>query len=126
MFLLGMTGVDNRLGISGGLAQSRRQSSRAAFSLLEMLITFALILIMMVLLYGSGSRTRQNQQKKTCQKNLLKLHIALEIFADEHDGGFPILPGAHTAEEPLELLVPQYTADTSLFICPGSKDSSLP
>jgi len=91
-----------------------------------MLITLALILIMTVLLYGSGSRTRQDRQKKSCQKNLLKLHVALEIFANEKDGAFPILPGAHTAEEPLDLLVPQYTADTTLFICPGSGDSQIP
>jgi prepilin-type processing-associated H-X9-DG protein len=91
-----------------------------------MLITFALILIMTILLYGSGSRSQQDRQKKNCQKNLLTLHIALEIFANEHDGSFPIVAGAQTSEEPLDLLVPHYTADTGPFICPGSKDSPLP
>ena len=99
---------------------------RAAFTLIEMLITLALMLIMMMMLYGFGSKGHQQRQKKACQKNLQKVYVALEIFANEHDGAFPALPGATTAEEPLALLVPRYTADTSCFICPGSKDAQLP
>ena len=119
------------IGIPGGFAQRpwparRQESQRHAFSLLEMLLSLALILIMSVMLYGFGSRSHQANQKKACQKNLLKIHLALEIFANEHEGSFPALPGAQTAEEPLALLVPRYTADTSSFICPGSKDSQLP
>jgi len=91
-----------------------------------MLITLALILIMFVMLYGFGSKGHQQQQKKACQKNLQKVYVALEIFANDHEGLFPALPGALTAEEPLATLVPRYTADTSSFICPGSKDSPLP
>jgi len=90
-----------------------------------MLITLALMLIMSVMLYGFGSRSHQAKQKKACQKNLLKIHLALEIFANEHEGAFPTMPGAQTSEEPLALLVPHYTADASLFICPGSKDSTI-
>jgi type II secretory pathway pseudopilin PulG len=97
-----------------------------AFSLLEMLITLALMIIMLVMFYGFGSRSHQQQQKKACQKNLQKIFVALDIFANEHDGTFPVLPGAETAEGPLALLVPQYSADTSIFICPGSKDAPLP
>jgi len=64
--------------------------------------------------------------EKGVSKNLLKIHIALEIFANEHLGSFPVVPGAQTAEEPLDLLVPHYTVDTTSFICPGSKDSPIP
>src|SRR5436305_5609304 len=118
--------------ISRSLAECRRKirsqarQQMSAFSLVEMLITLALMLVMFVMLYGFGSRSHQQQQKKACQKNLLKIHIALEIFANEHEGSFPVLPGAQTAEEPLELLVPHYTVDTPSFICPGSKDSPIP
>ena len=94
--------------------------------MIEMLITLALMLIMMMMLYGFGSKGHQQRQKKACQKNLQKVYVAMEIFANEHDGTFPMLPNAATAEEPLALLVPRYTADTSCFICPGSKDAQLP
>src|SRR5436305_464359 len=72
---------------------------RGGFSLLEMLIVLALILIMSVMLYGSGSRSYQQKQKLACQKNLLNLHIALQLFANDHEGSFPVAPGARTAED---------------------------
>lgn len=97
----------------------------AAFSLVELLITLALMIVMFVMLYGFGSGSHQQRQKKLCQKNLQKIYVALEIFANEHDGAFPVLPGAETAEDALDLLVPRYTADTGSFICPGSKDSPI-
>jgi len=110
----------------GGSAGVQTSQAKAAFSLVEMLITLVLMIIMVTMLYGFGSSSHQKQQKKNCQKNLQKIYVALEIFANDHDGLFPMHAGARTAEEPLSLLVPRYTADTGPFICPGSKDSPLP
>lgn len=106
---------------------ARLQSRVAAgFSLIELLIVVALILILSVLLYGSGSRSYQKKQQRACQSNLLKVYVALEIFATDHADAFPAQAGSRTSEEPLALLVPRYTADTTVFICPGSGDSQLP
>jgi prepilin-type processing-associated H-X9-DG protein len=91
-----------------------------------MLVVLALLLIMVATFWSSGSRTRQEQLKKACQKNLQAIYVGLEIYANDHDGAFPVVPGARTAEEPLALLVPHYTADTAPFICPGSGDRALP
>jgi len=98
----------------------------AAFTLVEMLITLALILILFVMMYGFGSRSHQQQQKIVCQKNLTTIHVALEIFANEHDGAFPMRADAATSEAVLAQLVPKYTAATAPFICPGSKDKPIP
>src|ERR1043165_8810139 len=99
--------------------QPNRPACRiAAFTLVEMLITLALILIVFVMMYGFGSRSHQQQQKLVCQKNLATIHVALEIFANEHDGAFPMRAEAATSEAVLALLVPKYTAATSPFICP--------
>jgi hypothetical protein len=92
----------------------------------ELLITLALLVVMVVMLHGFGSRGNQQRQIKSCQKNLQKIYLALEIFAHEHDDRFPVQPGAQTSEEPLSLLVPRYTAASDVFVCPGSKDSPLP
>ena len=91
-----------------------------------MLITLALMIVIITMLYGFGSRSHQERQKKACQKNLQSVYVALEIFANEHDGLFPVKADAQTAEEPLSLLVPRYTVDTASFLCPGSKNSPLP
>jgi len=100
--------------------------TKAAFSLVEMLITLALVIVMVTMMYGFGSRSNQQEQKKQCQKNLQKAYIALEIFATDHSGVFPVKAKATTSEEPLSLLIPQYTTDTASFICPGSRDRKLP
>ena len=97
-----------------------------AFSLLELLITTALILIMFVMLYGHSSSTHQRRQKQACQQNLQTIYVALQIYANDEDGSFPAKTNAQTSEEPLSLLVPRYTSVTEHFICPGSKDSRLP
>jgi len=91
-----------------------------------MLITLALMIIMVVMLHGFGSRGNQQRQMRSCQKNLQKIYLALEIFANEHSGLFPAQAGAKTSEEPLSILVPRYTAASEVFVCPGSKDSPLP
>ena len=97
-----------------------------AFSLVEMLVTLAIIIVLFVVMYGFGSKSHQAQQKIVCQKNLATILVALEIFAREHDGLFPVLTNALTSEEPLATLVPKYTAMTEMFICPGSKDKRIP
>ena len=74
--------------------------------------------------FVSGNTARQ--QQKSCQKNLQKTFIALEIFANDHAGQYPALAGAKTSGAALDLLVPRYTVDTSSFICPASKDAAPP
>jgi prepilin-type N-terminal cleavage/methylation domain-containing protein len=96
------------------------------FSLVELLLVLALVLVMTTMYWGVSSRGNQRAQQKACQKNLQKIFIALEIYANDHAGKFPVTAGAKTSEEALDVLVPRYTADTATFICPGSKDTALP
>lgn len=98
---------------------------RAGFSLVEMLITLTIMLILFTMMYGFGSKRNQMNQKKRCQGNLQKAYISLQIFANEHEQSFPALTNAVSSEDALDLLVPQYSADTGIFICPGSKDRPL-
>jgi hypothetical protein len=91
-----------------------------------MLVTLGIMIFMIVMLHGFGSRSNQQRQMKSCQKNLQKIYLALQIFANEHDGLFPAQAGALTSEEPLSILVPRYTAASEIFVCPGGKDAPLP
>ena len=97
-----------------------------AFTLLEMLVTIVLIIIMFVMLYGHGASGQQLARKRKCQKNLQDLHVALQIYATERDGLLPALNGAKTSEPALAQLVPKYISMSAPFICPASKDNSLP
>ena len=100
--------------------------ARIGFAMIELLVVCLLLIVLTTLYWSYLSPSEQNRKQKSCQQNLQKLHIALQIYATGSGGKFPVAVGARTAEEPLELLVPRYTVDTSLFICPASEDSPLP
>lgn len=108
------------------IARCLGTSCRAkGFSLIELLVTVVLILILTTLYWSPNRSSRQHGLQMSCQKNLQKAYIALEIYANDSGGKFPQLKGAQTSGEVLDILVPRYTSDTSVFICPGSKDSLL-
>ena len=96
------------------------------FSLIEMLISLTIMLILFTMMYGFGSRSNQMNQKKKCQANLQKMYIALQIYSNDSKGKFPVATNARSSEEALDVLVPRYSSDTAIFVCPGSKDSALP
>jgi prepilin-type processing-associated H-X9-DG protein len=91
-----------------------------------LLIVLALMLIMTTMMWGFGSANRQRAEKKACQQNLSKIYLAMQIYANDFSGKLPETNGVHTSEEVLCVLVPRYTADTSIFVCSGGRDSALP
>ena len=99
---------------------------RGGFTLIEMLVVMALMCIMYVAMYSPSSKFYQERQKAVCARNLQMIHIALKIYAGDNHDAFPIVTGATSAEAPLSLLVPRDTADTAVFICPGTRDRRLP
>ena len=113
-------------GCRAGEHRTRPDPDRSGFTLIEMLITLALLIVLVTLMWSRSSGNYQRTQKQRCQDNLQKCFVALQIFANDHAGKLPDVSGAKTSEEPLSLLVPRYTIDTTIFICPGSKDAALP
>ncbi len=107
-------------------APRRSENRSAAFSLVELLVTLAIMLIMAVMLYGFGSASHQRTQKELCHDQLQKIYLALQIYANDFGGRLPLNTNAVTSEDVLNELVPRYTADTSIFICPGGRDAQIP
>lgn len=97
----------------------------AAFSLVELLIVVALMAVLYATCFSFGSRVHQKNQKERCSDNLEKLFVAMQIYAND-SGEFPLNTNATTSEQVLKSLVPRYTADTSIFICPGGRDPDIP
>jgi prepilin-type processing-associated H-X9-DG protein/prepilin-type N-terminal cleavage/methylation domain-containing protein len=98
----------------------------AGFSLIELVISITIITIAYVMMFGAGSKYGQTRSKAACSANLAQMYMALSLYAAEHNGAFPTQAGATSSEAPLSELVPRYTTDTSIFICPGSRTSALP
>lgn len=96
-----------------------------AFSLIELLITMAIIIVLYTMMFGFGAKQNQLRQKTKCRSNLQKMYVSLQIYANDSRGKYPIVTNATTSEAALGVLVPRYSADTSIFICPGSKDKRL-
>lgn len=103
-----------------------RHTKAVGFSLIELMITLALMIVMSIMLYGFGSARHQKTQKQLCSDNLQKIYLSLQIYANDFGGKFPATTNAKTSNEVLDMLVPKYTADTSIFICPGGHDSQIP
>ena len=101
-------------------------SAKSGFTLVELLVVLALMIILTVMMWGFTSESHQHAAERACQQNLEKIYVALQIYANDYSGQLPVVTNVQTSEAPLSLLVPRYTADTSIFICPGSKDSPLP
>jgi prepilin-type N-terminal cleavage/methylation domain-containing protein len=96
-----------------------------AFSLIELLIVLALILILTVLSASRLTTSAKKRQLASCSGNLQKIYLALGFYRNDH-GAYPFLPDAQSSAEPLSLLIPKSTTDTEIFICPGSGDKLLP
>ena len=96
-----------------------------AFSLVELLIVAALILIMFVMLHSRGSGSFQKSRKDECWQLMAAQFKALKNHALDHDGRYPLATNAVTSDQALSLLIPSATTETRIFICPGSSDSSL-
>ena len=95
------------------------------FSLVELLVVMAIVLVLYATMYGPSSASGQAKRRAQCAQQLQQMHMMLTLFAGEHDGAFPAARGS-TSEGALSQLVPLYTTDTSVFICPASGDAALP
>jgi prepilin-type N-terminal cleavage/methylation domain-containing protein len=102
-----------------------RPSDASGFSLIELLVVL-LLMVVLTTVYWKGSPASHQKQLKACQQNLEKVYLAMEIYSRDNHDKFPLVTGAGTSEEALDLLVPRYTSDTSIFICPATSALPLP
>jgi type II secretory pathway pseudopilin PulG len=99
--------------------------SDGAFSLIELLLVLAIIIILTVLGASRLTTSARKRELAACGGNLQKIYLALGFFRNDN-GAYPFLAEAQTSAEPLSLLVPKGTTDTEIFICPASGDKPLP
>ena len=102
---------------------SRRNNG---FSLIELLISLVVVGMLYMAMWGPNSPSGRAKSRAQCLRHLEQMHAVLALYAAEHDGAFPVVPGALHSEAPLSQLVPLYTTDTTIFTCPASGDSELP
>ena len=116
-----------RLAGNGNERWGRRSKapSAAAFSLVELIVVLAIMLLVLWMGREGYLRERARQRMAHCAKNLGGQFVALQTYANDHDGWFPLRTNATSPDEPLSLLVPTYTTQTEFWICPASGDRVL-
>jgi len=96
------------------------------FSMIELLVVVVVLVVLTTLMWAPRTGRRENARLVACKSQLERVFIAMQIYANECGSRFPRSPGAKTAGEALQVLVPRYTSDTASLICPGSKFSLKP
>jgi len=99
--------------------------SRKAFSLVELLVVLAILLLVVFMSRDGYLRDRDRKRLAACARNLAGQYVALQMYANDHEGWFPLVTNAVSPAEPLSLLIPRYTTQTEFWICPAAGDKAL-
>jgi prepilin-type N-terminal cleavage/methylation domain-containing protein/prepilin-type processing-associated H-X9-DG protein len=107
---------------------------RRGFTLVELLVVVAILGMLAALLLPVLAQARESARRAGCTSNLRQIGIALQAYADDHDGGYPVPPlnpppedesDDDDDEEDLEadtdwedVLLP-YTRSEPIFRCPS-------
>lgn len=67
-----------------------RISSRKGFTLIELMIVIAIIAILAAILVPNFIRARAQGQLTACKSNLKNIGTALEMYATDHGGRYPV------------------------------------
>lgn len=68
---------------------SRAHTNRAGFSLLELLVTIAIIAVLAALLAPTLSKSMGKAKQISCVSKLRQVGLAMHSFAQDHSGNFP-------------------------------------
>ena len=99
-----------RLGLASGA-----NSNRGGFSLIELLVVFAILIALMGLLFPVVSRAKEHARRVACANNLRQLVTAVQMYAQDW-GSVPVAPqGARLLGGRLE----PYGAVGDVLVCPS-------
>jgi prepilin-type N-terminal cleavage/methylation domain-containing protein len=99
--------------------------SRKGFTLIEILVTIAIIAILAAILFPVFARARENARRTSCLSNIKQIATALVMYTQDYDEMLPLyrftsplaIGGQYNS---LQALYP-YVKSTQVFICPSAQ-----
>jgi prepilin-type N-terminal cleavage/methylation domain-containing protein len=67
-------------------------NAKRAFTLVELLVTIAIIAILAGLLLPALSRAKENGKQTSCASNLNQISLAIRFYASDYSDSLPVLP----------------------------------
>ncbi len=99
--------------------ETRRQS---AFTLIEMMVVVAIILILAAMLLPALSRAKDQANRVTCINNIRQLNVSAQMYADENEDQYP--PRRMTPNHWVYRLKEYYVAD-KIIECPKGRSTEV-
>jgi len=108
----------------------------AAFSVTELLVVIAVILMLAALLLPAISLAKTKSQRATCASNLHQIDLAIRMYTDDNKDTLPLLgppsSGGDTVWEAFRPMVQNYlgvhsqaTSADKIFICPADTFTTM-
>ena len=112
-------------------AAGKAKRPLSGFTLIELLVVIAIIAVLASILVPSLRQAREAAWQASCRNNLHQVSVLSHCYANDHDGRIPSIDphyaGSYSGSldnafqneaRGLGLLVPAYTEDLKLFLCP--------
>lgn len=127
--------------------RGRNQEKTKAFTLIEILVTIAIISILAAILFPVFARARESARRASCMSNLKQIGLGMMMYVQDYDETYPLsntggtqtdtsMPGRHFATTTsgeceanciswMDLVYP-YVKSIQLFVCPSVREEAYP
>ena len=97
----------------GILMKLAKLNKLSGFTITELAFVVVFIAIFILLLSPFIANIREKAKEVTCEENLEKIGLGLNVYASEHNGGFPA--------DLAKLVEGGYVEDEKVFNCPSTQ-----
>jgi len=126
--------------------KNENKKRRFGFTLIEILVTIAIIAILTAILFPVFARARENARRASCMSNMKQIGLAMMQYTQDYDERYPLstpyrdqsvngMPGKKfkiaTSICPSEYcvtwmdLIYPYAKSTQIFVCPSVQNSTF-
>ena len=100
-----------------------RRASLLAFTLVELLVTMAIIAVLAALILPALGRSKESGRTTFCQGNLHQVGLALQLYVDDNKNIMPTMEdytnGPASNQPTINLVLAPQLASTNVLCCPS-------